>query len=82
MFTKSSWVFDLGATNHMINSSQKFITYKSYPKNRKITIIDSFVNLVAGQGNVIISETLTIKNVLHMAKLFTNFFTIQKVTKD
>ncbi|KAG8488224.1 hypothetical protein CXB51_018059 [Gossypium anomalum] len=63
--TKSSWVIDSGATDHMTHSSQKFVSYTPCSSSRKITIANGSVITVAGQGDIVINKNLTLKNVLH-----------------
>ena len=66
----------------MTHSSQKFVSYTPCPSSRKITVADGSVITVAGQGDIVINKTLTLKNVLHVPKLFTNLLSIQRITKD
>ncbi|KAK8574583.1 hypothetical protein V6N12_062273 [Hibiscus sabdariffa] len=69
--TWNSWVIDSGATDHVTNSCLGFVDYKPCSSNQKITVADGTKITVAGIGNIPISETLTLKNVLHIPKLFT-----------
>lgn len=66
----------------MTCSSQKFISYTTCPSNRKIVITDGTTTTTANQGNVYISDTLILKNALHVPKLSTNLVSIQKLTID
>ncbi|TYH91972.1 hypothetical protein ES332_A13G150700v1 [Gossypium tomentosum] len=65
----------------MTHSSQKFVSYTPFSSNRKITIADGSVSTVAGQSDIAINKALTLSNVLHIPKLFTNILSIQKITK-
>lgn len=78
----NSWVIDSSATDHMTHSSHKFIIYDPCPSNRKISTADGSLSTVAGQGNVLINQALTLKNVLHVPNLSTNLLSIHKLTKD
>ncbi|KAK8520902.1 hypothetical protein V6N12_004828 [Hibiscus sabdariffa] len=80
--TRTSWIIDSGATDHMTNSSQKFLTYIPCPSNKKITVADGSMVTVAGQGDIMINKTLLLKNVLHVPKLFTSLISIPKLVKD
>lgn len=40
------------------------------------------MTIIAGVGDVKISSSLTLKNVLHVPKLSTNLFSVQKLTRD
>lgn len=77
-----AWVIDSGATDHMTSSTLKFVSYTPCPSSRKITIADGSVTTVAGQGDIFINNSLTLKNVQHVPKLFTNLLSIRKLTKD
>jgi transposase InsO family protein len=78
----NSWILDSGATDHMTNSSHQFTSYTPCPSNRKITTADGSVTTVAGRGDVRLSESLFLKNVLHVPKLCTNLISIHKLTND
>ena len=78
----NSWVLDSRGSDHMTPFSHSFITYNSCPSSRKITLADDSLTTVAGQRDVILNEHLTLKNVLHVPKLFTNLISIQKLIKD
>ena len=51
-------------------------------RKNMISIADGTLITVAGQGEVQISPSITLKNVLHVPKLSTNLISIQKLTKD
>ena len=59
-----------------------FSTYSPCPSNKKISTADGTLITVAGQGEVQISPSITLKNVLHVPKLSTNLISIQNLTKD
>ena len=62
----SSWVIDLGATNHMTHSSQMFSTYSLCPRNKKIATANGSLAIVVGQGKVHSNIFIVLKNVLHV----------------
>lgn len=76
------WILDSGATNHMTPLHTHFSTYSPCPSNKKISIADSSLLTVAGRGNVQISPTIILENVLHIPKLSTSLISIKKLTKD
>ena len=76
------WVIDSGATDHMTSSYKFFSSYNPCSSHKKITIADGSITTVAGQGDIYISDSITLKNVLHVPKLFANLVSIQKLTKD
>lgn len=73
---------DSRATDHMTHSHNVFSTYSPCPSNRKVTTANGSSITVAGLGNVKISPFVTLRNVLHVPKLFTNLISIQKLTQD
>ena len=45
-------------------------------------MVDGALTTIAGQGDVLLNEHLTLKNVLHVPKLFANLISIQKLIED
>ena len=78
----NSWVLDSSATNHMTHSSHQFNNYNPCPSSRKKATVNGSLTTIAGARDVHISPTLTLRNVLHIAKLSTNLVSIQKLTQD
>jgi hypothetical protein len=78
----SLWILDSGATDHMTPSSNYFSTYHPSPSNKKISTADGTLVTVAGIGDIQITPSIILKNVLHVPKLSTNLVSIQKLTKD
>ena len=78
----NSWIIDSGATNHMTSKSQLFHTYTPSPSNKKIAVANGSLATVAGFGDIYITSTLILKNVLHVPKLLVNLVSIQKLTHD
>ena len=76
----NSWVIDSDGTDHITHSSRKFNNYNPCPNNRKIVIDDGSLTTIIGIGDVQISLPLTLRNVLHVPKLFTNLVSIQNLT--
>ena len=77
-----SWIIDSDATDHMTTKSQLFHTYTPNPSNKKIAVANGFLATVAGFGEIYISPTLILKNVLHVPNLSANLVSIQKLTHD
>ena len=77
-----SWVIDSGATNHMTPKSQLFHTYNPSPSNKKIVVANGSLATIAGFGDIYITPTLILKNVLHVPKLSANLVSIQTFTHD
>ena len=77
-----SWVIDSGATYYMTPKSQFFHTYTLSPSNKKIAVVNGSLATVAGFGDIYITPTLILKNVLHVPKLSASLVSIQKLTHD
>ena len=77
-----SWVIDSNATNHMTPKSQVFHTYPPNPSNKEIAVANGSLATVAGFGEIYITPTLILKNVLHVPKLLASLVSIQKLTHD
>ena len=78
----NSWVLDSRATDHMTNSSKVFTFYNPSPSNRKISTADGSLTTVAGLGEVCLSQSIVLKNVLHVPKLSTNLMSVNQLTQD
>ena len=76
------WVIDSGATDHMTPKSQLFHTYTPSQRNKKIVVANGSLATVACFGDIYITSTLILKNVLHVPKLSANLVSIQKLTYD
>ena len=66
----------------MTSKSQLFHTYIPSPSNKKIAVANGSLATVAGFGDIYITPTLILKNVLHVPKLLANLVFIQKLTHD
>ena len=69
-------------TDHMTQSSNGFVSCSPCPINKKIAIVDGMLVIVAGRGDIVISQNLILKNGLHVSKLSTNLVSIHKLTKN
>ncbi|KZV53482.1 hypothetical protein F511_14848 [Dorcoceras hygrometricum] len=76
------WIIDSGATDHMTGSSKLFHSYIPCAGNQKIKIADGTLSAIAGQGTIVISQTITLHNVLHVPNLSCNLLSISKLTRD
>jgi len=75
-------ILDFRANDHMTPLPKYFSTYSSCPSNTKISTTDENLITTAGQGEVQISPSITLRSVLHVPKLSTNLISVQKLTKD
>lgn len=78
----STWIIDSGATDHMTNSSHKFITCSPCPSNKKISTADVTLVRVAGQGDIKLNSNITLKNVLHIPRLTVDLISVKNFIKD
>ena len=78
----SPWIIDSRASDHRTNSSKVFSSYIPRPENQKIKIADGTLVTMAGQGDVLLTSSLTLRNVLHVPKLSVNLLSIPQITKD
>ena len=79
---RKTWILDSSATHHMTFVSTKFLSHKPYPSTIKIVLVDGSLTTMNGQGDIFINPYLTLRDILHVPKLFTNLISIQKLTKD
>ena len=75
------WVVDSNVTDYITYSSYQFNNYNPFPSNRKIVTINSSLTIVAGIGDIQVSPTLILRNVLHFPKLSTNLFFTKTYTR-
>ena len=66
----------------MTNFSKVFSSYIPCPRNQKIKIVDGTIAIVTGQGDVFLTSSLTLRNILHIPKLSVNLLSIPQITKD
>ena len=66
----------------MTPKSQLFHTYTPSPSNKKIAVANGSLATVASFGDIYITPTLILKNVLHVPKLSTSLVSMQKLTHD
>ena len=65
----------------MSHSSYQFNNYNLYLSNKKIVTINGSLTTIAGVGDIQVSPTLNLRNVLHVSKLSTNLVSIQNLTQ-
>lgn len=66
----------------MTHSSTEFISYRPCPSNKKIATTDGTFITVAGKGDILLSQDLILKDVLHVPKLSAKLLSIHKLTTD
>ena len=66
----------------MTPKSQIFHTYTLSLSNKKIIVVNGSLATVAGFGDIYITPTLILKNVLHVPKFSTSLVSIRKLIYD
>ena len=76
------WILDSGATDQMTPQPKHFSSHTPCPSNKKISIADGSLMTAVGQGEVQISLSITLKNVLHIPIFFVSLISIKKLIQD
>ena len=79
-YTPSSWILDLGASNHMDASKYEFSSIKESTRS-PIYLGDATPAKVCGEG-IVDLEGGCFKNVLHVPFLSTNLLSIYQITRS
>ncbi|KAA0050393.1 Cysteine-rich RLK (RECEPTOR-like protein kinase) 8 [Cucumis melo var. makuwa] len=79
---KKFWILDSGATNHLTDFSEYFVTYTPCAGNEKIWIADGSLVPIAGKGQIVLYDDFSLLNVLHVPKLSYNLLSISKITRE
>ncbi|KAM7509193.1 hypothetical protein LguiA_019646 [Lonicera macranthoides] len=78
----SNWILDSGATDHMTGISEFFSSDTLCAGNQKVKIANGSFAAVAGKGTIIVSPSLTLKDVLHVPNLSYNLISVSKLALD
>ena len=71
---KKPWILDSGATDHLIESYDSFLSYFSNAGNEKIWIANRSFAPIASKSHISPFDGLTLQNVLHVLILqFTTY---------
>ena len=79
--SSKSWIIDSGASNHMTNESNNFLSYSPYSNNGKVFVANGSFIPISGEGFVSISLSITLDSILHVPKIARNLLSISKITK-
>ncbi|KAI5401521.1 hypothetical protein KIW84_066119 [Lathyrus oleraceus] len=74
--TSHTWIVNSRASDHMTGESTLFSSYSPCAGNQKIKIADGSFSAIAGKGSVVLSQMLTLKNVLHVPNLSCNLISV------
>ncbi|KAK3037075.1 hypothetical protein RJ639_029917 [Escallonia herrerae] len=58
------------------------LSIATFSRNKKIKIADGSLPTIAGTGSIVLSPSITLRNVLHVPKLSCNLLSISKLTND
>jgi len=75
------WILDSTTTDHMTPLPQYFFTYLPCSSNKKISTSNGTLVIVAEQGEIWISPSIILKNVLHIPKRSTNLILYTKTQR-
>ncbi|KAL0556125.1 hypothetical protein IC582_004635 [Cucumis melo] len=76
------WILDSGATNHLTGFSEHFVTYTPCVDNEKIWIANGSLAPIATKGQIVLFNSFSLQNVLHVPKLSYNLLSISKITRE
>ncbi|CAJ2666701.1 unnamed protein product [Trifolium pratense] len=77
-----AWIVDSGASDHMTGDSTLFSSYSPCAGNHKIKITDGSFSAIAGKGSVVLSPSLTLKDVLYVPNLSCSLMSVSKLAQD
>ncbi|KAL0545260.1 hypothetical protein IC582_020410 [Cucumis melo] len=72
----------IAQSDHLIDSSEHFISYAPCADNEKIWIADGSLAPIAGKGQIVPFDNFALQNVLHVPKLSYNLLSISKITRE
>ena len=78
----SKWIIDSGASRHLCGNSLFFSDLKAITAHRGVSLADGSSSPVIGQGNVSISSSLQLKNVLHAPSFPQSLLSVSCLTKE
>ena len=77
--SQCAWILDSGATDHMTNSKDLFLSYEPVRPGKYVQTADGSLLSVIGFGTLNIPPIGHISNVLYVPQLFTNLISVQKL---
>ncbi|KAA0041009.1 reverse transcriptase [Cucumis melo var. makuwa] len=76
------WILDSRATDYLTGFLEHFVSYTIYASNEKIRIADGSLSPIAGKGQIVVFDSFSLHNVLHVPKLSYNLLSISKITRE
>lgn len=81
-FVNKSWIIDTGATSHICNCKTDFKCLKLLDKKIDIYMPDGSIRYVNEYGDVFLSKTVILKNVLYVPTFKYNLISVVKILRD
>ncbi|KAG6483737.1 hypothetical protein ZIOFF_060391 [Zingiber officinale] len=78
----SPWVIDSGATDHMTNAANSFISYSLSSGQEKVIIADGTKATVAGKGSIKLTDHFFLSSALHVPSVSINLLSVSSITKQ
>ncbi|KAG6520064.1 hypothetical protein ZIOFF_017094 [Zingiber officinale] len=76
------WVIDSGATDHMTNVANSFISYSLSSGQEKVIIADGTKATVAGKGSIKLTDHFFLSSALHIPSVSINLLFVSSITKQ
>ncbi|KAG6512381.1 hypothetical protein ZIOFF_030492 [Zingiber officinale] len=78
----SPWVIDSGATDHMTNAANSFISYSLSSGQEKVIIADGTKATVASKGSIKLTDHFFLSSALHVPSVSINLLSVSSITKQ
>jgi hypothetical protein len=76
------WLADSGASSHITGDSTLFSSLRDLVTPFQVKVADGGLSPVTGLGNLSISSTLPLSNVMHAPRFALNWISISQITRD
>ncbi|KAG6500538.1 hypothetical protein ZIOFF_040386 [Zingiber officinale] len=76
------WVIDSGASDHMTNAANSFISYSLSSAQEKVIIADGTKATVAGKGSIKLTDHFFLSSALHVPSVSINLLSVSSITKQ
>ncbi|KAG6518818.1 hypothetical protein ZIOFF_022299 [Zingiber officinale] len=76
------WVIDSGATDHMTNAANSFISYSLSSGQEKVIIADGTKATVTGKGSIKLTDHFFLSSALHVPSVSINLLSVSSITKQ
>ena len=80
--TKTAWILDSGATDHMTPIKENFMTFTPLDKGRHVKTADGTLLPVEGIGTLRLDPIGSLTHVLYIPKLFVSLVSVQRLANN